>query len=80
MNRGDMAFKLGISFVSIAEIVGLLYLGVYQAVLEYNPGHETTGLAIMIICSLGACAVFLEIAYLTMRWKGQDSKRAAQSV
>jgi len=71
MNRGDMAFKLGISLVSIAEIVGVLYLGVFGTIEEYDPVHqETIGLTLIIIAATMACAMFLVILFYALKWKG----------
>ena len=71
MKRGDMAFKLGISLVSIAEIIGLLYLGAFGAIQEYDPVHqETIGLTMIIIATIAACAVFLVILFYAIKWKG----------
>lgn len=66
-----MAFKLGISLVSIAEIVGLLYVAAFGAIREYDPVHqETIGLILILIAVAMACVMFLVIVFFTMKWKG----------
>jgi hypothetical protein len=75
LKRGDMIFKLGISGVSVAEIIGLLYLGLFGTIQEYDVVHEETiGLVMIVIATFAAVAMFLVIIFFTIKWKGHDSQ------
>lgn len=66
-----MVFKLGISLVSVAEIIGLLYMAAFGAIEEYDPVHqETIGLIMILIAVIMACAMFAVIVFFAIKWKG----------
>lgn len=75
-----MAFKLGVSGVSIAEIIGLLYLGLYGVIQEYDAvPEEAIGLAMMVITTLIASAMFLVIVFYSIKWKGKGATTSSAS-